>query len=119
MLFKWVIFKFYVFSLHFVSRKKHLNTPFEKPETLMKKAQRIVILHMVSACILLFDHHFNILCGIFSRLHWYGGVMVLLPGKVIWKAIRVALQKFPLGQSSESLSALSSFGMWTVCMINS
>jgi hypothetical protein len=35
---------------------------------------------------------------LYCRLHWYGGVTVLLTGKVIWKWIRVALQKPLLGR---------------------
>ncbi len=47
-----------------------------------------------------------------SRLHWYGGVTVLLPGWVIWKYYEMCLKKSSMG--SEPVSALSSCRIWTV-----
>jgi hypothetical protein len=51
-----------------------------------------------------------------GRLHWYGGVTVLLPGKVFRS--RFGLPCKNLSLVSESVTALSSCRMWTVCMIN-
>ncbi len=39
---------------------------------------------------------FRHLSSHFCRLHWYGGVKVLLPGQVMWKQLRVALKNSPL-----------------------
>ncbi len=47
------------------------------------------------------------LCVSLCRLYWYRGVMVLLPGWLIWKFLELSTKSLLLGQLASVLSALS------------